>query len=77
LLKTLTKQGFPLTAAKVKNLAFEYAAKKGKAEYSTKKGKTGYYWFINFTQRQHLSLITPEGLSLGRVVGTNQTVVSN
>jgi hypothetical protein len=77
LLKTLSKRGFPLTASKVKGLAYEYATKKGKVGISTQKGKAGYYWFINFTQRQHLSLRTPEALSLGRAAGMNRTVVSN
>jgi len=76
LLKTLAQRGFPLTAGKVKSLAFQYAVKNGKAGFSTKKGKAGYYWFKNFTQRQHLSLRKPEALSLGRAAGMNRTVIS-
>jgi hypothetical protein len=59
LLKTLAQRGFPLTAGKVKQLAFQYAEKKGKEGFSTKKGKAGYYWFQNFIGRQHLSLRKP------------------
>jgi len=76
LLKTLAQRGFPLTAGKVKHLAFQYAAKKGKAGFSIKKGKAGYYWFRNFINRQHLSLRKPEALSLGRAAGMNRTVIS-
>lgn len=76
LLKTLAQRGFPLTAGKVKSLAFQYAEKKGKSGFSTKKGKAGHYWFNNFIERQHLSLRKPEALSLGRAAGMNRTVIS-
>jgi len=76
LLETLAQRGFPLTPVKVKSLAFQHAAKKGKAGFSTKKGKAGYYWFKNFTERQHLSLQKRESLSLGRAASMNRTVIS-
>ena len=75
LLTTLASRGFPLTGLKVRKLAYEYAQKKGKNWFSTGKGSAGYYWLKQFMQRHHLSLKTPEPLSVGRAAGMNRPVV--
>jgi hypothetical protein len=77
LLKTLGKRGFPLTASKVRDIAFQYAHRKGKSGFSSKKGTAGYYWLQNFINRQHLSMRKPEALSVGRAAGMNRIVVFN
>jgi len=77
LLTTLARRGFPLTGLKVRKLAYDYAQKQGKNRFSTEKGSAGYYWLKQFMQRHHLSLKTPEPLSVGRASGMNRPVVSS
>ena len=74
-LKLMASRGFPLSGARVRKIAYEYAQKKGVNKFSTEKASAGYFWLRGFLKRHYLSFRTPEALSVGRASGMNKTVV--
>lgn len=73
----LGKRGFPLRMGDIKQLAYQFATKKGIRGFSTVQEKAGYKWLWDFLRRnRNLRIRKPEALSANRAAGFNPTVVN-
>jgi len=74
--RSLAEVGFPCDRTDVRNLAFEYAVKKGIRGFTLTKKTAGYYWFKCFMRRHpRLAVKKAENLCISRAMALNKQQV--